>query len=130
MGPLNTVRSHPLISVVLAMAAAGCGLPPAEVTVTVTGPADWEPPEELVLEIGDTGWHGSRGVAGVVIDAIVEVRLVDAESCRSYMSLFAEPGTSWVIRFDASGAAHVEDWTGRDIDLGPAMPPGELSGCP
>jgi hypothetical protein len=130
VGFLHPVRSHPLISVVFTMAAAGCALPPAEVTVAVTGPADWEPPEELVLEIGDTAWHGSRGVAGVVIDAIVEVRLVGTESCRRYTTFFAEPGTSWTIRFDASGSARVEDWTGRDIDIGPALPPGELSGCP
>jgi hypothetical protein len=115
---------------VLAVAVAGCGLPPAETSVTVTGPADWEPPEGLVLEIGDTGWHGSRGVASVVTDAIVEVRLMGTGSCRRYMTFFAEPGTSWVIRLDESGSAHLEDWTGRDIDAGPAFPSGELSGCP
>jgi hypothetical protein len=119
-----------LIWALLAMALAGCTFPTAEIWVTVTGSGDWEPPEELVLEIGDTSWDGSGGVASVATASNLDVRLIGRESCQSYVGFRAELGTSWVIRFIEDGSVQVEDWTGRGVEPGPALGAVEPSGCP
>lgn len=103
---------------------------PGQLWVAVTGPADSEGPEDLVLEIGDTAWFGYGGVISVETQSALDVRLVGRESCRSYAGFEAPAGTKWVIRFADDGTVGVEDWTGRLMDLGPALGEREPSGCP
>jgi hypothetical protein len=94
---------------------------PNPVTVAVHGPRDSEPPEELILQIGDTGWFGYGGVASVDARGSLPVRLIGRESCTVYASLVALPGSAWIIRFGEDGPVSLEDWTGRGMDSGPAL---------
>jgi hypothetical protein len=103
---------------------------PGQMWVAVTGPANSEAPEDLVLEIGDTAWFGYGGVVSVETQSALGVRLVGRESCRSYASFEAPAGTMWVIRFADDGTAGVEDWTGQGMDSGPALGEREPSACP
>jgi hypothetical protein len=104
--------------------------PPGQTWVAVTGPANFEAPEDLVLEIGETAWFGYGGVVSVETQSALDVRLVGRESCRSYASFEAPAGTMWVIRFADDGTVAIEDWTGRGMDAGPALGEREPSGCP
>ena len=97
--------------------------------VMVTGPADSEAPEDLVLEIGDTAWLGYGGVASVETEEALDVRLIGQESCRSFAAFSAPPASMWVIRFAADGTVAVEDVTGGAMELGPALTERDPSGC-
>ncbi len=97
--------------------------------VAVTGPANSEAPEDLVLEIGDTAWLGYGGVVSVKAAGVLDIRLVGRESCRSYVSFSAAARSMWVIRFAEDGTVGVEDWTGRGMEAGPALGEREPSGC-
>jgi hypothetical protein len=103
---------------------------PRQILVAVTGPANSDVPEDLVLEVGDTAWFGYGGVVSVETQSALGVRLVGRESCRSYASFEAPAGTMWVVRFADNGTVGVEDWTGRGMDAGPALGEREPSGCP
>lgn len=113
-----------LAGVVIAIAARE-----SAVWVHVTGPQGSEPPEELVLEIGNTAWHGYGGVASVQSFVALRVRLVGTAGCSVYAEFVAPPRTSWVIRFQPDGSTAVEDWSGRAVDSGPALVARPASGC-
>ena len=116
---------------VLAYAVAGCvNAPNGTTCVAVHGTANSDPPEELVLEIGNAAWLGFGGVVSVETANTVPVRLVGRESCRVFAQFAARPGSKTVIRFAADGSVRVEDLTAMDIDAGPALPERQLSGCP
>jgi hypothetical protein len=106
-----------------------------EVWVTVTGPADWRAPDHYVLEIGVHGWPIEEGAGGGVVaveldpEEEVMVRLVQPRACKAIVEVRALPGSRWVIRFGADGAPGVEDWTGRGLDLGPALTEGQRTAC-
>ena len=104
--------------------------PPTGMTwIAVTGPADSVAQEELVLETSNRAWFGYGGVIGIEAATSLPVRLVGRESCRIYASFSAASGTRWVIRFAQDGSASVEDWTGREMDAGPALAERPASGC-
>lgn len=139
--PSSMIRAFVLV---LVLALSACALEPraseapatstvsalaGQTWVAVTGPANSEAPEDLVLEIGDTAWFGYGGVVGVETAGVLEVRLVGRESCRSYASFSAAAGSMWVIRFAQDGTVGVEDWTGQGMDAGPALGEREPSGC-
>jgi hypothetical protein len=115
----------------LAFAAATCVTPRSGPTwVAVTGPANSEGPEQLVLEIGNAAWQGYGGVVSVETTIPLPVRLVGRASCQVYASFTAHPGSKTVIRFAADGAVDIEDWTTRDLDAGPALGESLPTGCP
>lgn len=122
-----------LVSCGVSEAPTGGTVPPASGSgltwVAVTGPADSEAPEDLVLEVGGRAWHGYGGVVSIETGQTLPVRLIGRASCRSYAAFDAPAGTMWVIRFAADGTVRIEDWTERGVDAGPAL--GELpaSGC-
>lgn len=104
-----------------------------ETWVTVTGPIDWIAPAEMALEIGDTAWSitpdGGGGLAMATLDQPADVLLVGIEDCREYARFTAEPGSAHVIRFQRDGSVEVEDWTGREIEMGPALSQSAPGGC-
>ncbi len=114
-----------LTGVVIAIAARE-----SAVWVAVTGPQGSEPPEELVLEIGNTAWHGYGGVASVQSFVALRVRLMGTAGCNVYADFVAPPRTSWVIRFLPDGSTTVEDWSGRAMEAGPALGARPATGCP
>jgi hypothetical protein len=109
--------------------ASPSGLP-GRTWVAVTGPANSEAPEDLVLEIGNGAWFGYGGVVSVEAESPLAVRLVGRETCRIYAGFTAPTGTMWVVRFASDGRATIEDWTGRGMDAGPALGEREPSECP
>jgi hypothetical protein len=141
------LRSIVALTVVLLTSACGLLLPsPAatcnpeqqtcgEVWVLVTGPAGWLAPRDYVLEIGGTGWPIEEGEGGGVVavtfveNTRVAIRLVQPQTCQAAVGFSALAGSHWVIRFAADGTTTVEDWTGRPMDLGPALGQGQPSDC-
>jgi hypothetical protein len=110
-------------------------LPCGEVYVRVSGPADGPAPEDYVLEIGESGWpiqkRGGGGITSVEVapEERVMVRLVEPRRCEAVVEFAASPGSYWVIRLAADGTPTVEDWTGGEVELGPALGQGRRSNC-
>lgn len=105
--------------------------PARELTwVAVTGPAGFLPPEDLILEMADMAWYGYGGVVSVPTSGSTEVRLVGRETCRTYAEFVSKSGSKTVIRFSKDGQVEIEDWTGRNIDAGPALAHRQMSDCP
>jgi hypothetical protein len=119
------------LALALGLALTGCGLVPEEqrqTWVVLGGPADWEPPEALVLEIGQTAWESDGGGAAMVeTSSILPVRLVGRDSCRLYAEFMAPPGSKWVIRFEGDNLVRIVP--ADDVDAGPAMAGRALTGC-
>jgi hypothetical protein len=110
--------------------AAMPGVVPAQTVIGVFGPADWVPPQELSLEIGDQAWsilaEGGHGVAGRNLSDVTFVRLVGVDDCHVYAAFEAAPGAFYSIRFAEDGSVSVKDITAQGIEDGPAL--GEREG--
>jgi hypothetical protein len=107
--------------------------PDEETWITVTGPRDWLAPTEMALEIGGSAWAitvlGGGGVAMTPLETTSEVRLVSIEDCREFARFMAEPGSAHVVRFAPDESVGVEDWTGRGVEMGPALNETAPSDC-
>jgi hypothetical protein len=102
--------------------------PAQEMWVAVTGPQDWAPDPGFSLEIGyhvySINANNGGGVTSVNVGEPTIVRLRRLPDCEPIVRIVGRPGGRYVVRMSDAGTPHVEDWTGRGLDSGPALSPG------
>ena len=122
--------------VALAVLLGACLTQPSgpQTWIGIYGPQDASLPEEMRLEVGDAAWGvGALSGGGVVTPALDEpafVRLIGVNSCRTYASFEASPGSAYTIRFGADGPPEVTDITGDPTEMGPGLVDAPLTSCP
>jgi hypothetical protein len=125
--------------VVLAIAAAGlaaCTPAPLESPTYAwlsVSTIDWQADEPLSLEIDGDAWVVPIGDIGVVtpdLDAPSELRVIGAESCRTYASLEIAPLSASSISFRPDGSVSIVDASATELNSGPGLPERTPVVCP
>jgi hypothetical protein len=103
--------------------AAQPGLIPTRTWVGLHVPADWVPPQEMSLEVGDQAWSitvdGGAGVVSPVLSEISSVKLVGVDDCHVFTAFEATPGAFYSIRFADDGSVSIEEVA--DMEAGPGL---------
>ena len=129
----RSLASAALLLVALAVPAVPADA--AELTwIGIGGPQDWATRPGYTLEVGRDAWqidaiHGG-GVTALPLTSATVVRVRRVSDCTPVVRFVAVPGRDYFIRFAASGAARVEDWTGQGMDAGPALGDPTAPVCP
>jgi hypothetical protein len=135
---MQLVRRVNVVVALAALVVTACARPAGpepggEAWIRVTGPRDWPPPGAMSLEFDGSAWsitpEGGGGVVSKELSERTEVRLIGLANCHVLARLEVAPGSAHIIRFAADGSVGMEDITGGDIELGPALVEAAPSGC-
>ena len=125
-----------VLMVIAAAGLAGCTPAPLESPTYAwlsISTIDWQADEPLSLEIDSDAWVVPIGDIGVVtpaLDAPAEVRVIGAESCRTYASLQIAPLSASSIAFRSDGSVSVVVASGTERPSGPDLPERNRVICP
>jgi len=105
----------------------------AQTWIGVHVPADWVPPQEMSLEIGDQAWSitvdGGAGVVSLDLSEISSVKLVGVDDCHVYAAFEAAPGGFHSIRFADDGSVSIGEPAFMEAGPGLVERDGSLTGC-
>ena len=106
----------------------GCTVLPGAGTVTVGvyGREGWEPSTDLVLQIDDRTFDGFGGLASAEVTGLVDVYVIERDTCESRIGFRADPGSRHLIRLGADDVEVRELVADEPMDAGPllgAVPP-------
>jgi hypothetical protein len=124
-----------LLVAIAAAGLAGCTPAPLESPTYAwlsISTIDWQADEPLSLEIDGDAWVVPIDDIGVVtpaLDAPSEVRVIGAESCRTYASLEIAPLSAGSISFLSDGSVIV-DASATEHASGPGLPERNPVVCP
>lgn len=96
----------------------------------VYGRDGWEPPTDLVLQIGDQTFQGFGGVATADVSFPVDVYVIDRTTCESRIGFRADPGSRHVIRLGADDVEVRGLVAGELMDAGPLLGTVPPLNCP
>ena len=121
---------------IAAAGLAGCTPAPLESPTYAwlsVSTVDWQADEPLSLEIDGDAWVipiGDIGVVTPALDAPSEVRVIGAESCRTYVSLEIAPLSASRISFLPDGSVSIVDASATEHPSGPGLPERNPVVCP